>query len=164
MARKIGEIFECEGKTLQVIEDPLDTCDGCYFDKEKNCRDLLDIRGKCGSFEREDKHYVSFIEFKDIVEENKQSILSEAEEIVNGIRHSDYGDPVESFERIAKTASMIAGKDLSPNECCAVLMAVKLVRESFAHKRDNLIDLCGYAYIMNEIKESNKKGEQDEKD
>ena len=161
MERKIGEIFEYEGKKLQVIEDPFDACDGCYFDKEKNCRDLLDIRGKCGSFEREDKHYVSFIEFKDIVEENKQSILSEAEEIVNGSRQSDYGDPVESFERIAKTASMIAGRDLSPNDCCAVLMAVKLVRESFAHKRDNLVDLCGYAHIMNELNEneSEKEGE-----
>ena len=85
--------------------------------------------------------------------EGEKSILSEAEEIVNGIRHSDYGDPVESFERIAKTASMIAGRDLSPNECCAVLMAVKLVRESFAHKRDNLVDLCGYAELMNRLKE-----------
>lgn len=82
-----------------------------------------------------------------------KSILSDAEEIVNGSRHSDYGDPVESFKRIAKTASMIAGKDLSPNECCAVLMAVKLVRESFAHKRDNLVDLCGYAELMNRLKE-----------
>ena len=165
MERKIGEIFECDGKKLQVIEDPFDTCDErCFFYKGKNCGELLDIRGKCISHEREDKCHVLFIELKDIVEENKQSILSEAEEIVNGIRHSDYGDPAESFERIAKTASMIAGRDLSPNECCAVLMAVKLVRESFAHKRDNLIDLCGYAYIMNEIKESNKKGEQDEKD
>lgn len=89
--------------------------------------------------------------------EGEKSILSEAEEIVNGIRHSDYGDPVESFERIAKTASMIAGRDLSPNECCAVMMAVKLVRESFNHKRDNLVDLCGYAHIMNEIVESEKK-------
>ena len=90
-----------------------------------------------------------------------KSILSDAEEIVNGSRHSDYGDPVESFKRIAKTASMIAGKDLSPNECCAVLMAVKLVRESFAHKRDNLVDLCGYAHIMNELNEneSEKEGE-----
>ena len=92
-------------------------------------------------------------------EENKQSILDEAKAIVEGSRQSDYGDPVESFERIAKTASMITGKDLSPKECCAVLMAVKLVRESFAHKRDNLVDLCGYAHIMNEIMESEKKGE-----
>ena len=151
MERKIGEIFEYEGKKLQVIEDSFDTCNGCYFDKEKNCRDLLDIRGKCGSFEREDKHYVSFIEFKDIVEENK-SILSEAEDIVNGIRQSDYGDANESFSRIATIASVMTGKELSPEDCCAVMMAVKLVRESFNHKRDNLVDLCGYAELMNRLK------------
>lgn len=153
MERQIGEIFECDGKKLQVIEDSFDTCNGCYFDKEKNCRDLLDIRGKCGSFEREDKHYVSFIEFKDIVEENKQSILSEAEEIVNGIRQSDYGAARESFSRIATIASVMTGKELSPEDCCAVMMAVKLVRESFNHKRDNLVDLCGYAELMNRLKE-----------
>ena len=153
MERKIGEIFEYEGKKLQVIEDPFDVCDGCYFDKEKNCRDLLDIRGKCGSFEREDKCYVSFVEFKDIVEENKQSILSEAEEIVNGSRHSDYGDARKSFGRIATIASVMTGKELSPEDCCAVLIAVKLVRESFKHKRDNLVDLCGYAELMNRLKE-----------
>lgn len=152
MERKIGEIFEYEGKKLQVIEDSFDTCNGCYFDKEKNCRDLLDIRGKCGSFEREDKHYVSFIEFKDIVEENKQSILDEAEEIVNGSRQSDYGDANESFSRIATIASVMTGKDLSPEDCCAVMMAVKLVRESFNHKRDNLVDLCGYAELLNRLK------------
>ena len=151
MERKIGEIFEYEGKKLQVIEDSFDTCNGCYFDKEKNCRDLLDIRGKCGSFEREDKHYVSFIEFKDIVEENK-SILSEAEDIVNGSRQSDYGDANESFSRIATIASVMTGKELSPEDCCAVMMAVKLVRESFNHKRDNLVDLCGYAELMNRLK------------
>lgn len=153
MERQIGEIFECDGKKLQVIEDSFDTCNGCYFDKEKNCRDLLDIRGKCGSFEREDKHYVSFIEFKDIVEENNKSILSEAQEIVGGIRHSDYGDSRESFGRVASIASVMTGKELAPEDCCAVLMAVKLVRESFAHKRDNLVDLCGYAELMNQLKE-----------
>ena len=94
----------------------------------------------------------------DSEESVKQSILDEAKAIVEGSRQSDYGDPVESFDRIAKTASMITGKDLSPKECCAVLMAVKVVRESF---RDNLIDLCGYAHIMNELNEnkSEKKGE-----
>ena len=153
MERAIGEVFDFKGIKLQVIEDSFDTCNGCYFDKEKNCRDLLDIRGKCGSFEREDKCYVSFIEFKDIVEENKQSILSEAEEIVNGIRHSDYGDARESFGRVATIASVMTGKELAPEDCCAVLMAVKLVRESFNHKRDNLVDLCGYAELMNQLKE-----------
>lgn len=88
-----------------------------------------------------------------------KSILAEAEEIVNGIRQSDYGDARESFSRIATIASVMTGKEISPEDCCAVMIAVKLVRESFAHKRDNLVDLCGYANILNEIRESEKKGE-----
>ena len=91
--------------------------------------------------------------------EGEKSILAEAEEIVNGSRQSDYGDARESFSRIATIASVMTGKELSPEDCCAVMMAVKLVRESFNHKRDNLVDLCGYAHIMNEIMESEKKGE-----
>ena len=93
--------------------------------------------------------------------EGEKSILAEAEEVVNGSRHSDYGDARESFGRIATIASVMTGKELSPEDCCAVLMAVKLVRESFAHKRDNLVDLCGYAHIMNELNEneSEKEGE-----
>ncbi|MDD7062639.1 MAG: DUF6378 domain-containing protein, partial [bacterium] len=39
-----------------------------------------------------------------------KSILSEAEEIVNGSRHSDYGDAKESFSRIATIASVMTGK------------------------------------------------------
>ena len=85
-------------------------------------------------------------------EENDKSILSEAEEIVNGSRQSDYGDANESFSRIATIASVMTGKELSPEDCCAVMMAVKLVRESFNHKRDNLVDLCGYAELMNRLK------------
>ena len=83
----------------------------------------------------------------------EKSILSEAEEIVNGSRHSDYGDEKESFSRVATIASVMTGKELAPEDCCAVLMAVKLVRESFNHKRDNLVDLCGYTELMNRLKE-----------
>lgn len=83
----------------------------------------------------------------------EKSILAEAEEIVNGNRQSDYGDAKESFSRVATIASVMTGKELAPEDCCAVLMAVKLVRESFKHKRDNLVDLCGYAELMNRLKE-----------
>ena len=93
--------------------------------------------------------------------EGEKSILAEAEEIVNGSRHSDYGDARESFGRVATIASVMTGKELAPEDCCAVLMAVKLVRESFKHTRDHLVDLCGYAHIMNELNEneSEKEGE-----
>ena len=153
MERQIGEIFECDGKKLQVIEDPFDTCDGCYFVNETECDDRLDIRGFCSYIRRRDKLRVAFKEVKDMDEENNKSILSEAEEIVNGSRQSDYGDARESFSRVATIASVMTGKELAPEDCCAVLMAVKLVRESFKHKRDNLVDLCGYAELMNRLKE-----------
>lgn len=152
MERKIGEIFECDGKKLQVIEDPFNTCHGCYFFDNK-CGEKYDERGICPSDEREDGKGVIFVKYEDVVEEREKSILSEAEEIVNGIRQSDYGDANESFSRIATIASVMTGKELSPEDCCAVMMAVKLVRESFAHKRDNLVDLCGYAELMNRLKE-----------
>lgn len=161
MERAIGEVFDFDGIKLRVIEEPFDTCDGCYFNG-KVCQEasILKIIGNCGCIIlRKDKINIIFKEVKDMDEENNKSILAEAEDIVNGSRQSDYGDARESFSRIATIASVMTGKELAPEDCCAVLMAVKLVRESFAHKRDNLVDLCGYAHIMNEIRESEKKGE-----
>ena len=150
MERKEGEIFQYNGVRLLVCVDPSDSCTGCYLNG-KGCQSdqILNITGNCGTDSRKDKMSVIF---KEIKAENK-SILSEAEEIVNGSRHSDYGDARESFGRIATIASVMTGKELSPEDCCAVLMSVKLVRESFNHKRDNLVDLCGYAELMNRLKE-----------
>lgn len=158
MERKLGEEFDYNGVRFRV-ETGTHMCNGCYFEG-MDCMTLLPIKGECAESMRRDRKGVIFKKL-DSEESAKQSILDEAKAIVEGSRQSDYGDPVESFDRIAKTASMITGKDLSPKECCAVLMAVKIVRESFKHKRDNLIDLCGYAHIMNELNEneSEKEGE-----
>lgn len=82
----------------------------------------------------------------------KPSILQTAETILNGDRQADYSDPVKNFENIAKLASIITGKELTPEECCVVLMCVKLIREGFKHKEDNLVDLAAYAEILNRIK------------
>lgn len=160
MERKVGEEFECDGVKLRVEPD-VHMCKGCYFNRDfyKWCNQYKSVRGECQKASRSDIGVI-FEKVHDLNKGNKQSILDEAKTIVEGSRLSDYGDPVESFERIAKIASMITGKDLSPKECCAVLMAVKMVREGYRHKRDNLVDLCGYAHIMNEINEKEKKGEQ----
>ena len=156
MERKEGEIFQYKGVRLLVCVDPSNSCTGCYLNGEDCQSDqILNITGNCGNDLRKDKMNVIF---KEIKTENK-SILSEAEEIVNGSRHSDYGDAKESFSRIATIASVMTGKELAPEDCCAVLMAVKLVSESFAHKRDNLVDLCGYAHIMNELNENESETE-----
>lgn len=84
----------------------------------------------------------------------KESILQEADRIVNGDRQVDYSDPVENFKHIAAIASAILKKELVPEDCAVVLMAVKLARETYKHKRDNLVDLAGYTEILHRIKEA----------
>ena len=83
-----------------------------------------------------------------------ESILSEAERIVNGDRQADYSDPVANFKHISAIASSISKENLSPTTCAIVMIAVKLARENHKHKRDNLVDLAGYVEILNRIKES----------
>lgn len=149
MERKEGEIFQYKGVRLLVCVDPSHSCTGCYLNG-KDCQSdqILNIIGDCGYDLRKDKMDVIF---KEIKTENK-SILSEAEDIVNGSRQSDYGDAANNFRRIANIVnSMYPQLNINAQQCCAVLMAVKLIREGFRHKRDNLVDLCGYAHIMNEI-------------
>lgn len=79
-----------------------------------------------------------------------KSILAEADEIVSDGR--GYGDPVETFEHIAEIVSAIKRKEFTPDDCCLVLMVMKLVREGQFHKKDNLLDLAGYTRIMYDIK------------
>lgn len=83
-----------------------------------------------------------------------KSILAEAAEIRAGVRAVDYGDAVENFKLIAEIATLLVGVKITPEECCIVLMATKLARERCKHKRDNLVDLCGYADILYLIRES----------
>lgn len=83
-----------------------------------------------------------------------QSILTEAARIRGGERNTDYGDAVESFEVVAEIANAITGLSLTPAQCCKVLLAVKLTRERYNHKRDNLVDLCGYTDILALIEDS----------
>ena len=159
MERKVGEVFEYKGATL-IVKESSGNCEGCNFLRANDlCLAPKPIIGECVRGKREDARDVVFVKVQDMNKENHKSILSEAEEIVNGSRQADYGDAKESFTKVASVASVMTGKELSPDDCCAVLMAVKLVRESFRHKRDNLVDLCGYAEIMNRINEKEKEGE-----
>ena len=93
---------------------------------------------------------------------NKEtSILAEAEVIVNGVRATDYGSASDSFSKIAQITSLMLDADekevllhdgeLTDTIVCKVLMAVKITRQANRHKRDNLVDLCGYAELLNRL-------------
>lgn len=78
--------------------------------------------------------------------EKDRSILKEADEIVND-RTRGYEPAEDSFKNISQIASAIRKKDISPRDVSAVMIALKLSREQYAHKRDNNVDAAGYIQI-----------------
>ena len=61
MERKIGEVFEFEGKKLKVIKGNV-RCKECFFyEIPCPCGVFLDIRGKCTTEGREDENNVYFV-------------------------------------------------------------------------------------------------------
>ena len=169
MERKIGETFEFEGKTYVTQEG--EGCKNCAFEDEDCCSVIRSkFTGECAPTLRTDHKPVIFVEVDEeekdksssIEEDSRKetkSILEEAIEIVNGSRRTDYGDPVESFKRIAQMANLMSNSnDFTPIKCCIVLMATKLTRESKVHKRDNLVDLAGYGYILQLLEEDKENG------
>ena len=78
-----------------------------------------------------------------------KSVLLEAESLVNGPRNDSYGPPGADY---AKTAKIWSGvllpklrEDITPAEAMLCMIAVKMSREVHRHKRDNLVDIAGYA-------------------
>ena len=70
MERKIGEIFEYQGKKLKVIEGE-NKCDKCYFYKDNYCTRIDRIAGQCLTSKRTDNKSVNFIE---VTEEQPQEL------------------------------------------------------------------------------------------
>ena len=79
------------------------------------------------------------------------SILADAKHVTSGKRQDDYGHPSADFARTARMwTGILAGKlregaDVVPMDVPLCMIAVKLARQAHRHKRDNLVDIAGYA-------------------
>jgi hypothetical protein len=77
-----------------------------------------------------------------------KGVCEVAQELVGGSRVEEYGDPVITYRRVGQMWGWMLGRDAIPADVVAMMMvAVKLGREMNKHKRDNLVDMCGYAEI-----------------
>tara|TARA_R110002020_G_scaffold451530_1_gene665526 strand:- start:1757 stop:2014 length:258 start_codon:yes stop_codon:yes gene_type:complete len=82
------------------------------------------------------------------------NILKKADEIVNDRneeKERQYGPFEEGMCRAAKIASGMIGKDISTPDMYKCLVALKLSRESYNHKEDNLLDAVAYLGSMNKL-------------
>lgn len=78
---------------------------------------------------------------------NDKSILQEADEIVNNRSEEKdrmYGPFSEGMDRAASIFNGMTGLEVTGKEMFMALIALKFSRESYNHKRDNLLDAVAY--------------------
>jgi hypothetical protein len=88
------------------------------------------------------------------------NILEKANEIVNlrkEEKQRQYGDFISSMKKTAEMATIMSNKNITTEDCYNVLIALKLVRQSNAHKEDNLLDAVAYMASLNDFKNTNNE-------
>ena len=92
-----------------------------------------------------------------IVEE--KTILEEAIEIVVDRKDGrNYGSFSEGMKRATMIFNGMTGHDIDTKDMYAALVALKLSRESYHHKRDNLVDACGYLQGLDDLHNNVNRG------
>lgn len=94
------------------------------------------------------------------------NVLEEAQTIIYGDREQTYGSPSKNLETIARmwraylSACTKGIDELNAKDVAAMMMLVKVAR--FANNplhRDNLVDICGYAALVERCDETPKEWE-----
>ena len=86
-----------------------------------------------------------------------RSILAEAGDVVHGARRKEYGSPLENHTRTARLWSAYLGADVTAEDVCMLNALQKISRQKHAPKRDNLVDLAGYAANVELIENERKQ-------
>ena len=75
---------------------------------------------------------------------DKKTILEEAQSLITGDRNYTYDHPLDNFNRIKKGWEVIFNVEITEEQVGLAMAWVKIARESYMHKRDNLTDGAGY--------------------
>ena len=78
-------------------------------------------------------------------------LLKEAHALVNAERQEDYGNPVESFARIAVLWSAYFDRHVTAKDVAICMALLKLSREAHRHKHDNLLDAAAYIGLASDM-------------
>jgi len=95
------------------------------------------------------------------------NILERANEIVN-LRSEEkarqYGPFISCNEKAAKIATELCGKEITTQDIYYFQIALKLAREAYSHKEDNLLDAAAYIGALNNFHNGVEPGVTGEED
>lgn len=82
----------------------------------------------------------------------RSNVLTEADDLINGDRNNQYGEPNDDFRKTADMWSVYlssvakAPVTLLPHDVAVLMMMLKISRIAWSpSKQDNWVDLAGYA-------------------
>ena len=81
----------------------------------------------------------------------RASILLDADRLVNEDRRDTWGDPLESFDRIAALWRPILGTYVTAEQVALCMIGLKISRFTGSGDRDSLVDIAGYAGCLEQI-------------
>ena len=86
-----------------------------------------------------------------------ERLFTKAQEIINGKRQDQYGNPGDAFKTIAilwndyfQDTNLFDARDIT-----FMMVLMKMAREMHKHKRDNLIDMTGYLGLLDDMETDN---------
>lgn len=79
------------------------------------------------------------------------TILEEAERLTSTDREDQYGDPLQNWTRTARLMSAVLGREVTPSQAILCMIGVKLARLAHEMKRDSVVDIAGYARLLERI-------------
>lgn len=94
-----------------------------------------------------------------------QSILAEADNLINGDRRREYGHPLENFTRVAEywsaylTTRSGPPRPLSAEDVAHMMIMLKIARGAQGYNRDTYVDVAGYAGCIEAIDKA-RRGEE----
>lgn len=83
-----------------------------------------------------------------------ETILDEAKKITSGDRQASYGPPDQDFARTANMLNALFsdllkdGCKFKPQHVAMMMILIKLSRQRHQNKRDNAVDIAGYAHCL----------------
>lgn len=76
----------------------------------------------------------------------RTDLLRQAEQLINGDRNNQYGEPTQDFTRTAALWQAYLDIPIKPHDVAALMCLLKLSRISWQpDKQDSWTDLAGYA-------------------